>query len=62
MYGKYSLHKFCWIIKVIIGEVRSIMMFHQVDGKKFYNKGLKIVETNLWAGWLGSMARLEENK
>ena len=37
-------------------------MFYQVDGKELYDKGLKIVETNPWAWWLGSMARPEDNK
>ena len=35
------------MIKVTIGEVRSLVMFHQVDGKKLYDQGLEIIETDL---------------
>ena len=30
-----------------MGEVRSLVMFHQVDSKEIYDKGLEIVETDL---------------
>ena len=32
-----------------MGEVRSLVMFHQMDGKELYDKGLEIVETDLRA-------------
>ena len=35
------------MIKVTMGEIRSLVIFYQVDGKKLYNKGLEIVETDL---------------
>ena len=28
-------------------EVKSLVMFHQVDGKKLFDKDLEIVETDL---------------
>ena len=37
------------MIKVTIGEVRSLVIFHQVDGKELYDKGLEIFKTDLWA-------------
>ena len=49
------------MIEITIGEVRSLVMFHQMDGKKLYDKSLEIVETYLWAWWLGSMARPKGN-
>ena len=47
MYGKCPLHGSRWIIEVTMGEVRSLVMFHQVDGKEFYDQSLKIVEIDL---------------
>ena len=37
------------MIEVTMGEVRNLVMFHQVDGKKLCNKNFGIVETDLWA-------------
>ena len=37
------------MIEVTMGEVRSLVMFHQVDGEEFCDKGLEIVETDLRA-------------
>ena len=47
MYGKYSLHEFCQIIKVTMGEVKNLVVFYQVDGKKLCDKGLGIVKKDL---------------
>ena len=41
------LHGFCRMIEVTMGEVKSLVIFHQVDGKELYNKGLGIFETDL---------------
>ena len=30
-----------------MGEVKSLVMFNQMDGKELCDKGLEIVETNL---------------
>ena len=37
-------------------------MFHQVDGEKLCDQGLEIIETDLWAWKLGSIAKPEENR
>ena len=35
------------MIKVIIGDVKNLVIFYQVNSKKLCNKGLEIVEINL---------------
>ena len=35
------------MIEVIIGEVRNLVMFYQVNGKELCDKSLEIVETDL---------------
>ena len=47
MCGQYHLHGSRQMIEIIIEEVKSLLMFYQVEGKKLCDKGLKIVETNL---------------
>ena len=50
------------MIEVTMREFKSLVMFYQVDGKKLSDQGLEIVEMDLWAWWLGLMARSEGNK
>ena len=38
------------------------MMFYQVDDKVLYDQDLEICKMDLWAWWLGSTARPEENR
>ena len=50
------------MIEVTMGEVKSLVIFHQVDGEKLCGKGLKIIEIDLWTWWLDLMTRPEGNK
>ena len=50
------------MIEGTMGEVRSLMMFHQVDGEDLCDQGLEICEMDLWAWRLGSMAKPEGNR
>ena len=47
MYREYSLDRFYQMIKVIMGEIRKQVIFHQVNIKKFCDKSLEMVETDL---------------
>ena len=47
MCGECLLHGSRWIIEVTMGEVKSLVMFHQVDDKKLSDQYLEIVETDL---------------
>ena len=49
MCGECPLHGSCRMIKVTMGELRNLVMFHQVDSEELYDKGLEIIETNLQA-------------
>ena len=35
------------MIKVTMREMRNLVIFHQVDGKKIYDKSLEIIKTDL---------------
>ena len=47
MYKKCLLHGFCRMIELTIRDVQSLEIFCQVDGKKPYDKSLRIVKTDL---------------
>ena len=47
MYRDCLLYKSRQMIKVTMGEVRSLVMFDKVDGKKLCGKDLGIVEMDL---------------
>ena len=47
MCGEYPLHRSRRMIEVTMGEVKSLMLFHQVDGEELCDQGLEIVETDL---------------
>ena len=36
------------MVMIIMGKVRNLVMFYQVNGKKLRDKNLEIVEINLW--------------